>query len=102
MTVQPAVISKQFADALANWAAFLSSSLFSKGGLDEFALRSAWMAKEFKQWLLQMDLPLDPSKKIVHLRPASGGASGRMSIEDAVARHGGEVRELPAAGGILG
>ena len=98
--VQPAVISEQLADALANWAAFPSSSLFLKGGLDEFARRVAGEAKEFQdappeQWLLQTDLPLDPSKKIVHLRPASGGASDRMSIKDAVARHRGEVRELP-------
>ena len=100
--VQLTVISKQFADALADWAAFSSSSLFLKDGLDEFARRSTWMAKKFqedppKQWVLQTDLPMDPSKEIVDLRPASGGASqpDRMSIKDAVARHRGEVRELP-------
>ena len=61
--VKLAVISKQFNDTLANWDAFSSSSSFLKDGLDEFARRSAWMAKTFeeapsKQWPLQMDLPL--------------------------------------------
>ena len=91
---------QQLADALSDWAAFPSSLLLTKSGLEDFARRAAWQAKklqedppkEFQEWALQTALPLEP-------RPASGGAGGRggggyMSIKDVVTLHRGEVRQL--------
>ena len=88
---------QQLADALSDWAAFPSSLLITKGGLEDFARRAAWEVKklqddplkEFQEWALQTALPLEP-------KPASGGAGGGgyMSLKDVVTLHRGEVRQL--------